>query len=1426
MLCGAHAGCSVRRRTETALAALVFVVFLATAQAAASDSSAGFRPFVGRDANGQLEVFKLDDAGRLLHRWRKASNGAWSAWSSLGGSLAPGVAIVNNARGEMEIFGVDRNSGALESIRQLATNSLDWSAWTNLGGAFESPAAGRNADGRLEVFAVAVGTHRVEHCWQTNAAGGWSAWADLGGSLQPGLVVEANHDGRLELFGLAAGDGALLHCWQLHANATRDWSDWVNLGGAIQPGFAAAINLTNRLEVFGVNRTNGAVNRICQATPGSSTNWTAWQNFGGDVKPELAVGKCGVGRLEVFAVNAVNSMLLHRWELFNDGSDKWSDWADFGQKSGAGPAVGANEDGDLEVFAVDPASPDVIYHRRQISSASDWLDWSSLDQPVYAFASRSWQVGEGLPDNSVQAIAQTTDGFLWVGTRQGLARFDGNQFFCYDARNTPALKKSSVTALCASRDGALWIGTDGGGLVRLKDGVFTRFDQTNGLAGDEVQVIYESRDGTLWIGTTTGMSRYRDGEFRTYSQRDGLLSDVVRCIYEDRDGNLWIATGKGLNRLRPAGTMDAFVMPNGLPNDSVRVICQDQGGRVWIGSNNGLLWYDWFWGIDFYAYNTKYGLSDPFVSAICEGGNGNLWVGTYSGLNRFRDGRFFSQPGDNGQPFGKVNALFVDREGDLWVGSQEGLSRLTPKKFSTYTEQQGLTHNNIMSVLQDRSGNLWVGTWGGGLDEMQGEKVTAYTSTSTNSLSQDLILSLCAGRDGSLWFGADFDGGLARLKDGHVTRYTWRDGLINAGLRVLHEDAAGNLWIGTDRGLSCFRDGEFTVNRVTERLHGVSVRDICEDQSGALWLATQNGLGRWQDGQFTQFSPADGLPDNALNALLLDDDTLWIGTAGGGLVRYRNGRFTAYTTRQGLFSNEIFGLLDDGRGWLWLTCAKGIFRVRKKDLDAFDRGKIETIASLVYGKNDGMESPQCNGDGRPAAWKSRDGRLWFATTKGLVTVDPQTLPVDSEPPSVFIESVVADQQTIEDGRTNLAGAATVLARRRAPLRIPPGHGELEFHYAALDFSAPEKEQFKYQLAGVDGGWIDAGVRRIAYYNNLAPGAYHFQVKACSPDGVWNEAGATLSVILLPHYWQTLWFRGLLAFAVVGGACGAALYATRRRMQRKLVRLEQQHAIEKERGRIAKDMHDQIGAGLTQIGLLGELARRAQEKTESSRSRADDAPVNPPPAAANSQLSTLNSICDTARELAQTLDEIVWMVNPRNDTLNKLAVYLAAYAEEFFQATPVRCRLDIPPRLPAIPLPAEVRHNLFMTVKEALNNIAKHSRATEARLRLNLVDGSGPGAADQTFNRPFSTSHPRWLELAIEDNGVGFAVGKVAGPALRVEGQTLNAQVATLKLIAGNGLSNMRERIAEIGGGFEISSGPDRGTRICLRVPLKERQKAG
>src|SRR6185437_899791 len=343
-----------------------------------------------------------------------------------------------------------------------------------------------------------------------------------------------------------------------------------------------------------------------------------------------------------------------------------------------------------------------------------------------------------------------------------------------------------------------------------------------------------------------------------------------------------------------------------------------------------------------------------------------------------------------------------------------------------------------------------------------------------------------------------------------------------------------------------------------------------------------------------------------------------------------------------------------------MSCSKGVFRANKQELNDYAVQRAKRIASIGYGKIDGMETPQCNGIGSPAAWKDRDNRLWFATSKGVVEVDPDTVRIDRKPPPVYVEQVIAD-------RTPRLPAAR--PANNVPLVIPPGRGELEFHYTTLSLSAPEKDRFKYKLDSVDSEWVDAGSRRTAYYNNVSPGHYTFHVAACNKDGIWNESGASLAFILKPHYWQTWWFRALAVVFVVGGASGAAVYGARRKMQHKLQLLQQRHAVEKERGRIAKDIHDDLGSSLTRIMMLGERVEEGLDRRE------DVAPH-------------VSKIVSSARHTVQALDEIVWAVNPENDTLNGLVAYIGHYADEFFENAGMGCRLEIPVDLPAVPLPAE------------------------------------------------------------------------------------------------------------------------------------------
>jgi ligand-binding sensor domain-containing protein len=1204
-----------RRRAGFLAAVATSLLSALLAGAATVDIPRTGQLVVGQNADGRLELLKVDQDGELRHRSQKASHHDWSPWSSLGAAFDGGVAVGNNSDGTLEVFVVDAKTQSLRCLRQTVPNSPDWGNWIDVEGRIRAPVTvGQNLDGRLELFAADAASHKLKHIWQTDLRNGWSRWTELTGEVEPGLAVGRNRDGRLELFGVEAVNRTVVHCWQTTANGVTTWSDWQSLGGPqAMPGLAVDQLGDGGLAVFAVNRT-GAVAYVYQIPVPEGRKWSGWHSLGGSVQAGICVGQNGDGRLEVFAVGREDGKVRHCQQDYQsqaNGWTNWTGWAEMGLAAQPAPAAARNQDGTLEVFAANVTNAAVVYHRRQVIGDRLWLRWSDMEHSTIQYISHTWQHGEGLPHDDVQAIAQTHDGYLWVGTRDGLARFDGVQFTPISPRNTAAMTSAFVTSLCVDHEGVLWIGTHDG-LVRLKDASFSRLDQRQGLAGNEVRALYESEDGALWVGTASGVSRYRDGKFSNYTRQDGLASDVVNSIGGSRAGHLWIATEEGLHRWTEQ-KVDRFTIASGLPNNVVRSICRDRRGQVWIGSNNGLIACTGGEKYTFYTYNVQHGLSDSYVSPICSDRQGNLWAGTYSGLNRLREGRLFSELTSGGLPFDKVNAIFEDREGTVWIGSRDGLTRLTPKKFFLYTKREGLTHDNVTSVREDQAGNLWIGTWNGGLNQLKDDRVRAFATAT--GLPQDLVLSTCEGRDGSLWVGAGTGGGLARLLNGKSTHYGPQDGLINAAIRVIHEDKTGRLCLGTSQGLSCFQNGGFTNYSIKDKLAGNEVRVICEDHKGRLWFGTEGGLSWWEEGRFANVTSTNGLSDKAVNALYEDRErSLWIGTAGGGLNRvslaesqepgttnrsgtvfsnvYPSFCVTSYTTRQGLFSDEIFEILEDDYGWLWMSCSRGVFRVHKTDLEALDQKKRKVMTCIAYGKSDGMESTLCNAVAKPAGWKRRDGRLWFPTTKGLIAIVPE-FQLPQAPPPVFIEQVLLDKKLVSESiSSGTSGRSPVTSSAAHPLMIAPGRGELEFRYTALTFQTPEKALFKYRLEGLDSDWIEAGTRRVAYYNNIYPGRYSFRVMACNSDGVWNETGALLAIQVQPHFWQTWSFRGLAVVAALGAAGALARYVTQKRLQRKLALLEQQHAIEKERGRIAKDIHDDLGSSLTFITMLG--ARSLQD----------------------------------------------------------------------------------------------------------------------------------------------------------------------------------------------------------------------------------------
>jgi diguanylate cyclase (GGDEF)-like protein len=726
-----------------------------------------------------------------------------------------------------------------------------------------------------------------------------------------------------------------------------------------------------------------------------------------------------------------------------------------------------------------------------------------------------WQTGDGLPQNTVTSIVQTPDGYLWMGTREGLVRFDGARFTVFDTRTNPELGKNWVLSLLVDRDGRLWIGTSGGGLVRLAGGRFTRFSTTDGLPSDQVSVLFEDRRGRLWVGTDGGgLARYETGRFEVVRSRDALGASI-RALVEDDEG-LWIGTEAGLAQLHPDGTLTSFTPDEGLSRRSVRSLFRDREGVLWVGTDLGL---DRLKDGHLTVFTRKDGLSHDVILSLVEDHDGNLWIGTDGGgLDRRRDGGFTSFTTRDGLSNDTVYALHEDGEGSLWIGTNlGGLNRLKDGRLTPFTTKEGLSNDYIRAIYEDREGAVWIGTEGGGINRLRDGRVTAFTTR--DGLSNDIVFSILEDRSGSLWIGTD--SGLTRFKNGRFDVFTANMGMSNDCVLALYEDRKGSLWIGTYAGgLNRLQDGRFTAFTTKEGLSNDTVNVIYEDHAGNLWIGTRGGgLDLFRDGRFTTFTTKDGLSDDLVFALHEDaEGSLWIGTYGGGLNRLKDGRFTAITQEQGLLDNVIHRIVEDGLGDVWMSSNKGIFRVSKHELDEVADGTRERLDPVVYGTADGMKNAECNG-GADAGILTADGKIWFPTIEGAVRIDPEHMPSNRLRPPVAIEEVLVDDHPIDVGVSE-------------PLRLPPATKTLEVHYTALSLLEPDAVRFRYRLEGFEEDWVEAHGRRVAYYSKLPPGSYRFQVIASNADGIWNEDGATLGVTVAPRFHETIWFRSFVGLLFV------------------------------------------------------------------------------------------------------------------------------------------------------------------------------------------------------------------------------------------------------------------------------------------------------
>lgn len=1032
----------------------------------------------------------------------------------------------------------------------------------------------------------------------------------------------------------------------------------------------------------------------------------------------------------------------------------------------------------------------------------------SQQPPARDYLIHVWQTDDGLPENWVSSITQTPDGYLWVGTRYGgLARFDGVRFVAFTQQTTDQLKDVQVEHLSVDETGRLWIIMGNESITAFENGRFQLFRWprseprlrndhvlsvrsnkvlfagefpyltrltlpvvTNGWeiiappanAEPDVRTFCIDGDDTVWFITHDHLGCFSSDGYEVLLSASGLPEPTVVATAVDAKGHLWVATPHHLL----TGGRGGFVerTPNNGPAlEGIQQIAFSGDGGLWVLEKNRLRkCLNNQWKVEANPQRFRPDMtSDTF--SLHGDAEGNAWlISIGHGLWHVKsDGSVSLLTEKSGLPSVFITCWFQDAEGDVWIGTAGGgIARIRESLFHALGQAEGLPGKVVRSVCVDQQGQLWAGTMSGGLARLEDGRFTSVPLPATNSNPTESVTVFPA-KDGGLWIGT-LNHALMRLHSGKITRPATPWGTV----RVLFGDSQGGLWVGGLVNLFHLSNGRYTTyGSGNGFVDSHAIGAVAEDAKGTIWIGTGPGdLWSFRDGKFTRFTPPTKWPSVRFSAVLPDTNgVIWIGTLGGGLLRFRDGVFTRCTKSNGLPDDNVSQLLDSRDGYLWAGTYAGIFRARKDRLEDVALGRAPRVPCRVYGRFDGLPALECSSGFQPSCWRSVDGKLYFSTANGVVTVNPLEITSNSVPPRVIIEEMLVDGKP-----RSLPTEAMLPSKSRVvrAVRIEPGQHYVQFRFTGLNFAAPDGVRFRVKLEGVEEEWQSPAERLIGY-GPLPPGDYRFRVIACNNDGVWNEKGDTLAFTVLPYFWETWWFRITIMIAALTALGATVALVQRRRYRRRLELAERQREMERERARIARDLHDDLGTSLTQISMLSALANRDQALAPEAR-------------------ELIQQVRGRARAMVTALDEIVWAVNPKNDSLVGLVNYLGHFAEEFYRPTNIRCRLDIPRELPRHPLTSELRHHLFLAFKEAVNNAARHSHAAHVRIRIE--------------------TRPAEVVISVEDDGQGF----------ETQPDTISPQA-----LQRNGLVNLRQRIAQLGGRVEIRSVVGKGTTVVFHVPLND-----
>jgi signal transduction histidine kinase/ligand-binding sensor domain-containing protein len=982
-----------------------------------------------------------------------------------------------------------------------------------------------------------------------------------------------------------------------------------------------------------------------------------------------------------------------------------------------------------------------------------------------------WTTDTGLPQNSVYDMTQTRDGYLWLATADGLARFDGARFQVFSRSNSPGIANNRFISLFEDAQGDLWAGTEENGVTRIHAGRFESFAAVEGVTLGMVSRITGDAGGNAILGRVGPETfRFADGKFSNL--QDGDSSETASEWRRGRSFKLLCrnaAEDQKIARCFVDGKLTEYSLHDTASVPDFLKVVQDDNGTVWlISSPDKRL---------FRVENqrpvpvdraTLPGEALRFVTGsglylISRDKRGALWL---TDLSSMRSELFQRETAPEAVIVADgAHCAFRDEEGNFWFGSvKAGLFRARKQVVAALSKADGLAETNTYPIYQSRSGEIWVGTVNGLFTFQDGIfKPVEGPGSWVHAIGED--------DQGQLLFSVW--GILYIRKNGRTERFGPTEISSMGPINAIYTDREKSVWVGGTEGLIRFADGALTKFTTADGLAGNDVKIIIESKTGGLWIGTYGGLTRFENGQLKSWTEADGLPSRTIRSLYEDaDGTLWIGSYDSGLARFKDGKFTRYDTRVGLHNDGVFQILEDDKRQFWISSNRGIYRVSKDELNEFADGKRAGISSIAYGKSDGMLNDECNGGRSPAGFKMRDGNLWFPTQDGVAIINPAAVTTNTQPPPVVIESVKIDNADADFEISDVAigKEESQTSNPTSQIQIDPSQQNFEIQYTALSFINSENLRFKYRLEGLDSDWVDAGTRRTAYFSHVTPGEYTFRVIAANADGVWNTAGKSLRIVVLPPFYRTSWFAGLMI--VVFGAIAFALYHRRVGKLESANRLQEEfsrrliNSNESERRRIAGELHDSIGQSLAMIKNRAVLS--AESATDENLRRQLELITD-------QTTQTIGEVREISYALRPYLLDNLGLTKAVRSLLNKVAGT---------SGLAIQSELD---DVDAI-FDDDAEMSIYRIIQESLSNVLKHAEASTVQV--------------------FLKTSGRNLTVLVSDDGKGFDPNK--------------AEITEADK-GGFGLLGISERVKMLGGTQEIESPPGKGTTILIKIPIPLRK---